>query len=135
MRCGAEVDLFAPRDPLIEGVTWRAMAQADFDDALLHVGAVISSAGSQLISECIALGLPQLALYRRDDHEQALNVAMLKHFGLGVGCAFEEVDEARVLTFLKGVESEATPSKRPLALPEASRAVERALNALIASHE
>ncbi len=40
---------------------------------------VASSAGSQLLSECIFSHLPVLALHREDDDEQMLNIAFSKH--------------------------------------------------------
>lgn len=40
---------------------------------------VASSAGSQLMSECIYANMPLLALYRENDGEQMLNVEMSRH--------------------------------------------------------
>ena len=49
---------------------------------LMHVAdGVASSAGSQLMSECIFSEMPLLALYRQDDEEQRLNVELSRHPG------------------------------------------------------
>eukprot|EP00532_Pseudo-nitzschia_australis_P016136 CAMPEP_0168248676 /NCGR_PEP_ID=MMETSP0141_2-20121125/1584_1 /TAXON_ID=44445 /ORGANISM="Pseudo-nitzschia australis, Strain 10249 10 AB" /LENGTH=382 /DNA_ID=CAMNT_0008184597 /DNA_START=232 /DNA_END=1380 /DNA_ORIENTATION=- len=47
---------------------------------LMHVAdGVASSAGSQLMSECIYSHMPLLALYKEDDSEQRLNVELSQH--------------------------------------------------------
>ena len=47
---------------------------------LMHVAdGVASSAGSQLMSECIYSHMPLLAIYKEDDSEQHLNVEMSHH--------------------------------------------------------
>jgi hypothetical protein len=51
---------------------------------LMHVAdGVASSAGSQLMSECIYSHMPLLALYLERDDEQKLNVALSRHAGQG----------------------------------------------------
>lgn len=40
---------------------------------------IASSAGSQLLSECIYANIPLLAIYKDNDDEQALNVVMSRH--------------------------------------------------------
>jgi len=42
---------------------------------------VLSSAGSQLMSECIFADIPQFALYKESDNEQMLNVEMSRRMG------------------------------------------------------
>jgi len=50
---------------------------------LMHVAdGVASSAGSQLMSECIFADMPLFALYRQDDEEQRLNVELSHHPGI-----------------------------------------------------
>ena len=47
---------------------------------LMHIAdGVASSAGSQLMSECIHAGMPLLALYLENDDEQRLNVELSRH--------------------------------------------------------
>mmetsp|Transcript_54944 Transcript_54944/g.112197 ORF Transcript_54944/g.112197 Transcript_54944/m.112197 type:complete len:220 (+) Transcript_54944:114-773(+) len=47
---------------------------------LMHVAdGVASSAGSQLMSECIYSHMPLLAMYKEDDSEQRLNVELSHH--------------------------------------------------------
>lgn len=84
---GHRVLAFGRRDPTIDGVTFAAATPDRFAKAMLSAAAVVSSAGSQLISECVELQIPQLALYEADDVEQSLNVAMLRQAELGFGCA------------------------------------------------
>jgi hypothetical protein len=59
---------------------------------------VVSSAGSQLISECIYANVPLFALYKEDDYEQMLNVEMSRHIrqggGVVYGTSFEQFRDA-----------------------------------------
>jgi hypothetical protein len=61
--------------------------------------AVIGSAGSNLIAECVLLGVPLLALHHEHDAEQALNARLLASAGAGEAASFERVDAARVRSF------------------------------------
>lgn len=56
---------------------------------LYHAHGVASSAGFQLMSECIAIGLPMLAMHTEKDTEQRLNVAMSP--GFVTGTSFEDL--------------------------------------------
>jgi hypothetical protein len=76
------------------------IARADFLAALGSARAVVASAGSQLIAECIAAGLPMLAVYRTDDDEQRLNAEMLAHSGHGIAVDRARLDAAVVRDFL-----------------------------------
>lgn len=79
----AEVVTIAP-DPL------------GFRAAELRAKAVIGSAGSNLVSECIALQKPLLALHPRAHSEQALNVGVGQALGLLVGGRADEMPEVLV---------------------------------------
>lgn len=94
------VILFATEPPVVPGIEHELPSRERFVEVLARARAVVASAGSQLISECVALGTPQWAGYRPDDDEQALNVAMLREAGLGDGCPLPELDEARLRAFL-----------------------------------
>lgn len=96
----APVILFATEPPAVPGIIHEPPSRERFVQALGSARAVVASAGSQLISECVALGTPIWAGYAPDDDEQALNVGMLRHAGLGDGCPLDEVDEAGLRTFL-----------------------------------
>lgn len=86
---GLQPVLFAQADPGVPGVQTRPRDRASFLQALAGARGVLASSGSQLISECVALGVPFFGLYRPGDHEQTLNIAMLQHAGLGTGCSTE----------------------------------------------
>ncbi|ACY15695.1 glycosyltransferase family protein [Haliangium ochraceum] len=101
LAAGARVQLFGRRDPGIAGARFVPLDPERFAEALPRARAVVSSAGSQLIAECVALGVPQFALYRADDDEQALNVAMLRHAGVGDGCDFGSLTAEQIERFLR----------------------------------
>ena len=68
---------------------------------LMHVAdGVASSAGSQLMSECIYSRMPLLAMYKEDDSEQRLNVELSHHINapchrpLVFGNSFESLTSA-----------------------------------------
>jgi hypothetical protein len=84
----------------LPGVRYERMQRQRFVDALAEADAVVSSAGHQLISEALELGLPHLALYAAQDDEQRLNVELLRARCLGDGAPLESVDRAQVLHFL-----------------------------------
>jgi UDP:flavonoid glycosyltransferase YjiC (YdhE family) len=95
------VILFAPHDPGVPGITHEPPARARFVEVLGAARGVVATAGSQLIGECVALGVPLLALHAPDDDEQRLNVAMLREAGLGDGGPLPELDDARLHAFLR----------------------------------
>jgi hypothetical protein len=124
---GASVRVFGGRDPDLAGVSHEPLDPARFSAALGEARAVVSSAGSQLISECAALGVPQFALYDASDDEQLLNVAMLTQANLGGGCALQEFAPSRLEDFFK------TPHKpaQPWDAPEVAQAVLAQLRAVL----
>jgi UDP-N-acetylglucosamine--N-acetylmuramyl-(pentapeptide) pyrophosphoryl-undecaprenol N-acetylglucosamine transferase len=89
-----------PSMPAIPGIHHEPPSRARFVAALSSARAVIATAGSQLIGECVALGVPLLALHAPDDDEQRLNVALLRDAGLGDGAPLPELDDARLHAFL-----------------------------------
>lgn len=93
-------DVAASGAARVAGVRYERMHRQRFVDALAEADAVVSSAGHQLISEALQLGLPHLALYAADDNEQRLNVELLRAACLGDGAPLETVDRAHVLHFL-----------------------------------
>jgi UDP-N-acetylglucosamine--N-acetylmuramyl-(pentapeptide) pyrophosphoryl-undecaprenol N-acetylglucosamine transferase len=112
--------VFAPQDPRIDGVTWHPPDRAAFIDALSRARIVVGSAGSQLVSECAALGIPVFALHGQRDDEQWLNAIMVREAGLGDGCAFEALTLERLLRFC---EHPPTPRAQPFDAPDVTRAV------------
>ena len=131
---GQPVRLFSDVDPKLPGVHCEPPHPERFADALMSAQGVISSAGSQLISECVALGIPQLAVYDARDDEQRLNVALLQAHNLGTGCALQAIDEATVTTFLARLETSAPrPIPEPFG-PDVGEAVKRALDAIVGAN-
>jgi UDP:flavonoid glycosyltransferase YjiC (YdhE family) len=91
----------------------RSVSRAGFVEALRAAPAVVASAGSQLMSECVFFGVPQFALHDADDDEQRLNVEMLRGAGLGDGCAFGDFSPERLRRFLAGLARPRRPPPRP----------------------
>lgn len=94
------VILFATTDPGVPGLRHEPPSRPLFVEALLAARAVVATAGSQLIGECVALGVPLMALHDPHDDEQALNVIMLRRAGLGDGGPLPVLDDARLRAFL-----------------------------------
>ncbi|MCR9163877.1 MAG: glycosyltransferase family protein [Nannocystaceae bacterium] len=93
--------VFATDDPGVEGIEYEPQSRERFIERMARARVVVASAGSQLISECVGLGIPMLALHRRDDDEQRLNAAMLKTTRLGDGCSFEALTQRRLERFVR----------------------------------
>ena len=77
------------------GIRHEPLSRERFSYVQRIARAVVASAGSQLISECVAHGTPLLALHAPEDDEQALNVAMLRQAGIGDGFPITELDQER----------------------------------------
>ena len=88
------------------GVEARQPGRTEFRQALEEAHAVVSSAGSQLISECLLSNIPQFVLYKNQDAEQRLNAEMLRASGCGQGVSFEEFQPADLERFLMGLPDE-----------------------------
>jgi len=84
-----------------EGVDARPLDRAAFLADLRTCDLVVASAGSQLISECVALGRPIFALHQPEDDEQRLNVSMLRALGAGDGCAFDALTAEQLERFVR----------------------------------
>ena len=95
---GLELEVFGEEPH--PGVDVRPVQRAAFLAALGRCRAVVASAGSQLISECVALGRPLFAVFDPAHDEQRLNVGMLEAGRLGAGCPADELDERRLADFL-----------------------------------
>jgi UDP-N-acetylglucosamine--N-acetylmuramyl-(pentapeptide) pyrophosphoryl-undecaprenol N-acetylglucosamine transferase len=97
---GHPVILFATHDPGVPGIKVEPPARTRFVEVLATARAVVATAGSQLIGECVTLGVPLMALHAEDDDEQRLNVVMLRDAGLGDGGPLLALDAARLHAFL-----------------------------------
>jgi UDP-N-acetylglucosamine--N-acetylmuramyl-(pentapeptide) pyrophosphoryl-undecaprenol N-acetylglucosamine transferase len=86
--------------PVAPGVEVRPFSRIAFAEALENCSAVVTSAGSNVLAECVALGKPMLALYRRGDSEQRLNATLAELAGVAVGSEFETAVPRAVETFV-----------------------------------
>jgi hypothetical protein len=96
----APLELFAPADPRIAGVRWHPLDPQRFADAMLGARCVVGSAGSQLIGECLALGLPLFGIHGDRDDEQRINVELLRRAGAGQGTPSGTVDHDELARFV-----------------------------------
>lgn len=107
---GHPVTLFTRHaHPSRPGIDIRPVGRPAFVEGLRAAPAVVASAGSQLMSECVFFGVRQFALHDDDDDEQRLNVEMLRGTGLGDGCAFGDFTPGRLRRFL----SDLAPRQQP----------------------
>src|SRR5690606_7437456 len=67
LAAGAEVVCFSAHSPGLPGLRWHQPDRALFAELLRRCDGVITSAGSNVLAECVMLGKPALALYRQDD--------------------------------------------------------------------
>ena len=121
---GVRPVVFAARAPQIEGVEYETQGRERFIERMASARVVVSSAGSQLISECVGLGVPILAMYERSDDEQRLNAAMVRDAGLGDGCSFDALTMRRLERFVR---TPAGASTEPFDAPDVARATLDAL--------
>jgi hypothetical protein len=98
--CGQRVLWFGGRGPVGRGVRCLPFSAPDFRRAVASAAGVVSSAGSNVLAECVALGKPILALFGPDDREQKLNAVLAQAAGVAVGCAIERAVPKGVRTFL-----------------------------------
>ena len=87
------------------GVVAQGTARAAFLRHLSRSRAVIGSAGSNLLAECVLLHKPMLALYDERDHEQALNALLAEQAGVAMARPIHLANRRDVSTFLKRAES------------------------------
>lgn len=91
VRRGERVVVFTTEPHLYpEGVVTLSPDPLGFRAAELRAKAVVGSAGSNLLSECIALQKPLLALHPVNHSEQVLNVAVGRAAGVLVGGRADE---------------------------------------------
>ena len=107
---GLKVTLFSNTASPREHIEVHPLDRAAFLLALADTRRVVASAGSQLLSECVAAGIPIFALYKQDDAEQRLNVAMLQNAGLGEGMSFEAFTPSRLQKFIETSDEDSTAS-------------------------
>ena len=93
-----------------------------FREAFNEAQAVISSAGSNVIFEAMAMNKPLLVLYKRGDFEQMANSKYLEQLEMGVSTYFDDIDINKVNKFLSIIDAfgiERNPLEELPVLPEA----------------
>lgn len=110
------------------GVEVRAFDGDAFAAALRGCHAVVATAGSNLLAECVQLHKPMLALHGRGDHEQRLNALLAARAGVAIAAAQGD-DPAPAIDALlrRAATGDFATIDLAAALPPASRALERAL--------
>lgn len=127
-RGGRRVIAFGHRDLGVPGVIERPFDGRDFLAHLSAASAVVASAGSNVLAECVLAGKPVLALHAERDHEQALNALLAERAGVAVASSFESLSPRLVERFFERVRA-ADFARVDLeqALPSAPSAVRAAL--------
>jgi len=132
LAAGAEVVCFGERDPQLPGLRFHRSDRASFADHLRRCDGVITSAGSNVLAECVMLRKPALALYRRGDAEQALNAQLAEHAGVALGRSFEALTAGAVAEFLTRVRGgDFAAHDLVAAMPPVSEVVVSAVAALL----
>jgi UDP:flavonoid glycosyltransferase YjiC (YdhE family) len=127
---GLPVRVFVGPRARVEGVETEPIDASTFAAALAGARAVVATAGSQLIAECLALGIPMFALALPRHREQELNVQMLCSAGLGRGDHLDRVRLPALQAFVDGIDRLAPCLARQADLPTADVAVVDAVGAL-----
>lgn len=87
---GREVWLFGTEGVDEPRLISKPFSKTEFQTALLGCSAVVGSAGSNLLAECVMLNKPILAVYAQGDAEQFLNATLLERSGVGLGVCREQ---------------------------------------------
>jgi UDP-N-acetylglucosamine--N-acetylmuramyl-(pentapeptide) pyrophosphoryl-undecaprenol N-acetylglucosamine transferase len=126
VRCYGEL-----RDPPA-GVTVLPPSREAFLADLRACSGVIASAGSNLISECMYVGKPMLAMYRKTEREPRMNALLLEEAELGVAAAFQGDLPAGVARFIGMMNRESHRGREVVtALPPASRVLTQIVRELL----
>lgn len=118
-----------------DNLSFRAPSQQGFVDDLAGARAVLSTAGNQLISECIWLGKPTL-LVPEDVVEQRLNAAMVCKMGIGEQADLSTLTGYDIERFLLRTDEYAArmPEYQRQGNKEALAALERAIDRIRHPH-
>ncbi len=116
---------------LSRGVELHAPEVDAFRHALTRCSAVVGSAGSNLISECLAARKPLLAVHAPRDVEQRLNAKMVEEAGVGIGCNREDVTDAVIARLLSSGAPRTDAWDAMMDLAPASEAVREAIDAAL----
>jgi hypothetical protein len=125
---GCPVIWFGGEASTADGVAALPISESRFRGAFARARAIVGSAGSNLLAECVMAGKPVLALYRDKDSEQRLNATLIEQAGVGMGACFDDLNAGLVARFIERCRRRdfaRVDLKR--ALPPVSVAVRRAL--------
>ena len=129
---GQRVVWFGPEASAAEGVSAFALNTPAFRHALVRCSAVVASAGSNLLAECVTFGKPMFALYRARDSEQAINAQLAEAAGVAASATLERLNQPQLTHFLGRVRSgDFARHDLKAALPPVSVAVAGALLELL----
>jgi UDP-N-acetylglucosamine--N-acetylmuramyl-(pentapeptide) pyrophosphoryl-undecaprenol N-acetylglucosamine transferase len=127
-RAGQRVIAFGDPHLSVTGVTARPFDARDFVAHLAAASAIVTSAGSNVLAECVLAGKPILALHAERDHEQALNALLAARAGVAVASSFEALSRGVVQRFFDRVrERDFARVDLESALPSVTSAVRDAI--------
>lgn len=118
--------------PAIDGVRYAPLSPEAFRAELPRARAVIGSAGSNLLAECVHLHRPLLCQYLPGDREQAMNAALATRARVAEALRSDEDPAATAARFVARLAADdfATIDLAG-ALPPASEAIARAVQACL----
>lgn len=102
---GVPVQWFGAEAASTPRVQAHPICATSFRAAVRDCEAVVGSAGSNLLAECVLLKKPVLALYKRQDSEQLLNASLIEQAQVGMACAFEDINGRVIEEFVERVRS------------------------------
>ncbi|WP_104987063.1 glycosyltransferase family protein [Sorangium cellulosum] len=100
---GRGVIAFGDPDLRVPGVLAKPFDSRDFLAHLASASAVVTSAGSNVLAECVLAGKPVLALHAEHDHEQALNAILAERASVAVASSFASLSPRVVARFFDRV--------------------------------
>ncbi len=138
---GVEVHLFTARTNVPRGVVRRAPDRATFAQAMSTARGAVGTLGSNLVGECVHLGIPLLGLVADTDAEQRLNGRLLELLGRGRSGRIDErcaKARARALDdYLEETSEVSRLGRRPdglAGLPRVADAVAQAVESVFVEH-
>lgn len=120
----------------LRGVTRMSFSASAFHQVLMRSRAVLSSAGSQLMSECLLYGIPQLALFQDGDDEQRLNAHMLQGMSaFSYGLPFGECSAEAIEAFVHRLPAQPLPRAHGMPARAVTEVASSVVQALIGAAE
>ncbi|MEP2024452.1 MAG: glycosyltransferase family protein [Reichenbachiella sp.] len=107
----------------INGIQNYPSDNMKFKQMLSGANGVVSSAGSNIIFESLALQKPLLLLYKPDDFEQKANAMYMEHLGYGLSSSFDTVQPELIHEFILSLETQTDNHPSFNVMPSLSDAV------------